>query len=160
MPEWNEDALILSVRPHGESSAVVSVLTVGQGRHAGLVRGGNSSRLRGTLQPGNLVRASWRARLPEQLGQMTLELGKSVPAQFLDDPLRLAGLASVCALLDGTLPEREAQPGLFEGTLALFELLAIEDDENRWLEGYVRWELGLLQAAGFSLDLALSLIHI
>ncbi|MEC8129950.1 MAG: recombination protein O N-terminal domain-containing protein, partial [Pseudomonadota bacterium] len=55
MPEWNEDALILSVRPHGESSAVVSVLTVGQGRHAGLVRGGNSSRLRGTLQPGNLV---------------------------------------------------------------------------------------------------------
>ena len=105
MPEWNEDALILSVRPHGESSAVVSVLTVGQGRHAGLVRGGNSSRLRGTLQPGNLVRASWRARLPEQLGQMTLELGKSVPAQFLDDPLRLAGLASVCALLDGTLPE-------------------------------------------------------
>lgn len=43
MPEWNEDALILSVRPHGKSSAVVSVLTVGQGRHAGLVRGGNSS---------------------------------------------------------------------------------------------------------------------
>lgn len=154
MPEWNEDALILSVRPHGESSAVVSVLTVGQGRHAGLVRGGNSSRLRGTLQPGNLVQAAWRARLPEQLGQMTLELGRSVPAQFLDDPLRLAGLASACALLDGTLPEREAQPGLFEGTLALFELLAIEDDENRWLEGYVRWELGLLQAAGFRLDLA------
>ena len=57
-------------------------------------------------------------------------------------------------MLDGTLPEREAQPGLFEGTLALFELLAIEDDENRWLEGYVRWELGLLQAAGFRLDLA------
>ena len=52
------------------------------------------------------------------------------------------------------LPAREAQPGLVEGTLALFELLAIEDDENRWLEGYVRWELGLLQAAGFRLDLA------
>ena len=59
MPEWNEDALILSVRPHGESSAVVSVLTAEQGRHAGLVRGGSSSRLRGTLQPGNLVQASW-----------------------------------------------------------------------------------------------------
>ena len=24
MPEWNEDALILSVRPHGESSALLS----------------------------------------------------------------------------------------------------------------------------------------
>ena len=60
MPEWSEDALVLSVRPHGESSAVVSVLTAAQGRHAGLVRGGNSSRLRGVLQPGNRVRADWR----------------------------------------------------------------------------------------------------
>ncbi len=153
MPEWNEEALILSVRPHGESSAVVTLLTPGQGRHAGLVRGGNSSRLRGTLQPGNRVQAAWRARLPEQLGQMTLELAHSVPAPLLDDRLRLAGLASACALLDGTLPEREAQPGLYAATQALFDMMAIEDEENRWLEGYVRWELGLLQAAGFRLDL-------
>ena len=153
MPEWNDDGLVLSVRPHGESSAVVTLLTPGQGRHAGLVRGGSSSRLRGTLQPGNQVQAAWRARLPEQLGQMSLELTQSVPAQFLDDKLRLAGLASACALLDGTLPEREVQPGLFEATQALFGLMAIEDEENRWLEGYVRWELGLLQAAGFRLDL-------
>ena len=154
MPEWNEEGVILSVRPHGESSAVVTLLTHGQGRHAGLVRGGNSSRLRGTLQPGNRVQAVWRARLPEQLGQMTLELAQSVPAQFLDDRLRLAGLASACALLDGTLPEREAQPGLYAATQALFDMMAIDDDENRWLEGYVRWELGLLKAAGFRLDLA------
>ena len=70
MPEWREEALILSTRPHGENAAIVTVLTAGQGRHAGLVPGGAGSRLRGTLQPGNLVGAEWRARLPEQLGQM------------------------------------------------------------------------------------------
>ncbi|MEK9744954.1 MAG: recombination protein O N-terminal domain-containing protein, partial [Candidatus Puniceispirillum sp.] len=74
MPDWQADAIILSVRPHGEGNAVVSVLTATQGRHAGLVRGGGGSRLRGTVQPGNRVRASWRARLTEQLGQMQLEL--------------------------------------------------------------------------------------
>ena len=153
MPEWSEDALILSVRPHGENSAVVSVLTAGQGRHAELVRGGSSSRLRGVLQPGNRVQANWRARLEEQLGQMSIELSQSVPALFLDDPLRLAGLASACALLDGSLPEREPHPPLYSATQALLDLMAIEDPDHRWLEGYVRWELGLLQAVGFRLDL-------
>ncbi|HCD21234.1 MAG TPA: DNA repair protein RecO, partial [Alphaproteobacteria bacterium] len=70
MPEWAEEALILSARPHGESGAIVTVLTADQGRHAGLVPGGAGSRLRGTLQPGNRVGAEWRARLPEQLGQL------------------------------------------------------------------------------------------
>ena len=40
MPEWAEEALILSARPHGESGAIVTVLTADQGRHAGLVPGG------------------------------------------------------------------------------------------------------------------------
>ena len=154
MPEWQADALVLSTRPHGEGSVVVTVLTAEAGRHAGLVRGGSSSRMRGVLQPGNRVRVVWRARLPEQLGEMRLELLQSIPALFLDDALRLAGLASICALLDGSLPEREAQPKLFAGTNALLDLISIEDSSNRWLEGYIRWELGLLDAAGFQLDLA------
>ena len=153
MPEWQADALVLSTRPHGEGSAVVTVLTAEVGRHAGLVRGGSSSRMRGVLQPGNRGRASWRARRPEQLGQMQLEPVQSIPALLLDDALRLAGLSSICALLDGSLPEREAQPELFVGTNALFDLISIEDSSNRWLEGYIRWELGLLDAAGFQLDL-------
>ena len=153
MPEWREEALILSARPHGENAAIVTVLTGGQGRHAGLVPGGAGSRMRGTLQPGNLVGAEWRARLPEQLGQMKVEIMQSVPAMVLDDPLRLAGVASACALLDGTLPERDAQPALFAATQALFNLICIDDPDHRWVEGYIRWELGLLQAAGFSLDL-------
>ena len=154
MPEWQADALILSMWSHGEESMIVTVLTAEVGRHAGLVRGGSSSRLRGVLQPGNRVRASWKARLPEQLGQMQIELVQSIPALLMDDALRLAGLSSICALLDGSLPEREAQPELFVGTNALLDLIAIEDSSNRWLEGYVRWELGLLDAAGFQLDLA------
>ena len=154
MPEWQADALVLSTRPHGEGSVVVTVLTAEVGRHVGLVRGGSSSRMRGVLQPGNRVRAAWRARLPEQLGQMQLELLQSIPALLLDDALRLAGLSSICALLDGSLPEREAQPDLFAGTNALLDLISIEDSSNRWLEGYIRWELGLLDAAGFQLDLA------
>ena len=97
MPDWQADSIILSVRPHGEGSAVISVLTNDYGRHAGLVRGGAASNMRGIIQPGNRVRVSWRARLSEQLGQMQIELVQSVPALLLDSPLRLSGVASMFA---------------------------------------------------------------
>ena len=153
MPEWQADAIVISTRPHGEGNAVVSLLTADYGCHAGLVRGGASKKLRGTVQPGNRVRASWRARLSEQLGQMQLELTQAVAARFLDSPMRLAGLASVCALLEEALPEREPNAGLYAGTDALLSVISMDDDDEGWLEGYVRWELGLLHAAGYQLDL-------
>ena len=153
MPEWQADAIIISVRPHGEGNAVVSLLTADYGRHAGLLRGGVSKKMRGTVQPGNRVQASWRARLSEQLGQMQLELTQAVAARFLDSPMRLAGVASVCALLEGALPEREPNETLYAGTDALLSVISMDDDDEGWLEGYVRWELGLLHAAGYQLDL-------
>ena len=153
MPEWQADAIIISARPHGEGNAVVSLLTADYGRHAGLVRGGASRKMRGTVQPGNRVQARWRARLSEQLGQMQVELTQAVAARFLDSPMRLAGVASICALLEGTLPEREPHAGLYAGTDALLSLITMDDNDTGWLEGYVRWELGLLHAAGYQLEL-------
>ena len=84
---------------------------------------------------------------------MQIELIQSVPALLLDSPLRLSGVASMCALLDEALPEREAQPGLYDGSVALLDVIVLDDDNACWLEGYVRWELGLLAAVGYRLDL-------
>src|SRR5260370_29513594 len=62
--EWTDEGIVLGVRRHGESSAIVELLTRGHGRHLGLVRGGAGSRMRPLLQPGNSVRAGWRAGAP------------------------------------------------------------------------------------------------
>src|SRR5689334_25168491 len=66
--EWTDEGIVLGVRRHGESSAIVELLTREHGRHLGLVRGGAGSRTRPLLQPGNSVTAVWRARLDEHLG--------------------------------------------------------------------------------------------
>src|SRR5918996_1932048 len=96
---WQDEGIILAVRRHGESGAVVSVFTGNHGRHAGLVRGGASRRARPVHQIGNRVQAIWRARLADQLGSLTLELARPVAALLLDRPDRLAGVFAACALL-------------------------------------------------------------
>ncbi|ACI98886.1 DNA repair protein RecO [Rhodospirillum centenum] len=146
--EWTDDAIVLSARPHGETAALAVLLTRGHGRHAGLVHGGQSGRMRPVLEPGNRVAARWAARLVEQLGTLALELERATAAGLLEDPLRLAALSSACALVDAALPEREPHPALFDATLALFDALQTEV----WAEIYVRWEIGLLEEAGFGLD--------
>src|SRR5262245_43170299 len=103
--DWEDHGIVLSVRPHGEADAILTLLTEHQGRHAGLVKGGASRRQRAVLQAGNLVQAAWRARLDAQLGNYTVEASRSFSAAALSDPVKLAGLGAVCAMVDTTLPE-------------------------------------------------------
>lgn len=148
--QWTDQGIVLRARRHGESSAIVTLLTRAHGRHAGLVRGGAGRRQRGVLQPGNEVEAAWRGRLAEHLGSFTVELTAARAAPLLDDPLRLAALDSACTLTDAALPEREPHRPLFEAFRILLDALQGEED---WLPVYLRWELGLLGEMGFGLDL-------
>lgn len=147
---WQDEAIVLSARPHGETAAIVQLLTRYQGRHAGLVRGGQSARVRGVYQSGNRVAATWSGRLPEHLGTLECELVDAHAATVLDDPDRLAALASATAVCEGAMPERQPHPACYEGLLALFEAL----ESEHWAEVYVRWELALLAELGFGLDLS------
>lgn len=151
--EWTDEGMVLSARKHGESAAIVQLLTRAHGRHAGLVRGGAGARARGTLQPGNRVHVVWRARLAEHLGAYSCELLHSGGATFLDDALRLAALAASCALAEAALPEREPHPAVFDGLMALIAALESSDRIAGWGRAYVQWELGLLAELGFGLEL-------
>lgn len=147
---WSDEGIVLSVRPHGETAAVLELLTRAHGRHLGLVHGGRSRRLRPVLQMGNHVEATWKARLADQLGYITVELRKGYAASAMENALALAGLSSLCALAR-LLPERDPHPDLYEITLFVLGYL---DDNSIWPALYVRWELNLLAELGFGLDLS------
>lgn len=149
MEQWQDQGIVLAVRRHGENGAVASLLTAGQGRHAGYVRGAQGSKMRGTLEVGNLVDANWRARTADDLGSLSLELSRSPVAHFMQDPLKLAALQAACSLCDTALPEREGHAGLFHGLNALFEAL----QTDVWGAAYVMWEIALLKELGFALNL-------
>ncbi len=144
--EWTDDAVVLSTRRHGESGLIVMLLARRHGRHAGLARG---HKLRAALQPGTLVQARWRARLAEHLGSYALEPATSTSAPLIDDPLRLAALSAACALVEAALAERQPHPPVYDGLVAVLEALS----GDFWDAAYVQWEVGLLGALGFGLDL-------
>lgn len=153
MVDWTDEGIVLAARPHGEGSAVVTLLTQVHGRHAGLVRGAFSGRARGVYQPGNRINAEWRARLVEHLGNYTGELIVGHAAAVLHDPLKLAGLSAACAVADTSLPEREPHPRVHDGLVALLDVMAMEEVGDAWIAAYVSWEIGLLADLGYGLDL-------
>jgi DNA repair protein RecO (recombination protein O) len=148
--EWRDEGIILSVRPHGETSAIADIFTASRGRTLGLVRGGRSRRQRPVLQPGNIVAVHWRARLEDHLGNFTVEPLFLKAGGLIDEPFKLAGLTTLTALSQ-LVPEREPHPKIYAALRLTLE--ALEDDDI-WPALLVRWEMGLLDELGFGLDLA------
>jgi len=151
MIEWRDQGILLSARPHGESAAIVEVLTEQKGRHAGVVRGGASRKLAPVLQTGAQLDLTWKARLEDHLGSFSVELIKSRSAAAMGDRLSLAGVAAVASLLVSALPERESHTALYWRTVGLFDMLG---DIALWPLAYLRWEMALLEELGFGLDLS------
>ena len=102
------------------------------------------------LQPGNDVRATWKARHEEQLGTLVLEGLDLRAARIMDTAVALHGTNLVCALAR-LLPEREPQPELHAVVTALLDGIAERDGTPAAL---VRFELTLLRELGFGLDLS------
>jgi hypothetical protein len=69
----------------------------------------------------------------------------------MSDRTALAGLNAIGALLVTLLPEREPNPEVYDRTVALADALAA--GEWDWPAQYAQWEVELLAALGFGLDL-------
>jgi DNA repair protein RecO (recombination protein O) len=147
--QWTDEGIVLGTRRHGESSAIVELLTREHGRHLGLVRGGSGSRHKPILQAGNTVRAIWRARLDAHLGNYTIE-GVNLRAEsFFDAPHAVYGLTHLAALMR-LLPERDPHPSLYE---QFNHILGCLDDTSIAASMVIRFEYTLLAELGFGLDL-------
>jgi DNA repair protein RecO (recombination protein O) len=148
--EWSDDAIVLAMRPHGETSLVAEVLTRDHGRHSGLVRGARG--VRAILQPGNTLRAQWRARLSEHLGNFTLELANARAGLLMESRSGLAGLNAFAAVASAAFPERESHAPAYVASEILLEAMT-RGGFSSWAPLFVRWEVGVLQELGFGLEL-------
>jgi DNA repair protein RecO (recombination protein O) len=148
--EWTDEAIVLGVKRHGESSVILELMTQAHGRHLGLVRGGAGTRMRGVLQPGNALRATWRARLDEHLGNYAVEGTNLRAGGYLSAAHAVHGvthLAALCRLL----AERESHAAIYAGLEIILDRL---DDPQAVAPMIARFELDFLAELGFGLDLS------
>ena len=148
--EWRGAGILVAVRRHGESSAIIEVFTETHGLHSGVVRGGAGRRMGPILQPGAQLDVVWRARLEDHIGSYTVEPIRSRAAAAMADRLMLAGLNAVTSLLSYCLPERQTHAALYRQTEQLLDLL---EHPEVWPLAYLTWEMALLAEVGFSLQL-------
>lgn len=146
------EAIILSVRQHGENNAIVRALTAAHGLQAGYVRGGRSRRIRPVLQPANLVLGEWRARTEEQLAGLTLELIHS-RAPLFAQALPAAALEWVTALTATALPEGQPYPRLYSALDGVIAAIEAAPAARGWTVALARFELLVLAELGYGLEL-------
>lgn len=150
--QWRDEGLILGGRRFGESGLILDVLTATRGRQSGLIYGGASRKKRPQYEAGNTLQLAWTGRLEEQLGRFEVaEVLSSRAAFHLESATALAAISAVTALLRGAVDEGDAAAStLYTPTHMVLDRLS---QPEIWPALYARWELGLLSALGFGLDL-------
>ncbi len=152
--EWRDEALVLAVQRYGEADALMTVLTPNEGKARGFVRGGSGKRARGTLQPGNSLMVTWRARIEDSLGRFSYDLVESPLGSIIASGKRLSALSAGLATVQVALPEREKHEAVYRALQAYIAFVASDDLRTEDLgQALVKLELGLLADLGYGLAL-------
>ena len=145
-------AIVCSLRTHGEHGAIIRLMTPEQGLIAAYVRGARGRRMRPVLMAGNIVQARLSARTETQLPQSEIELERS-RGPLLSEPLLAAAIEWATVLTATSLPEGQPYPRLYQALEGLLDAIEAAPSANGWGAAMVRYELLLLAELGFGLDL-------
>lgn len=136
-------SFLVGAIPFEEHKFRISFLTPEYGRYTGILKAKHPPVI------GAFGVARWQARLADSIGTVYWEEGENPLALCLNHKQRVLCLSSLCTLINAFLPERQAFPDFTLKTYAYIHNI-LEDD---FLKNYVLWELSLLKAIGFGLDL-------
>ena len=141
-------AILCASRAHGESGAVIRMLTADHGMLAAYCAGARGRRLRPVLIPGNLVDAEISARSSSQLPFAKVVLVTS-RGPWLGEPLASAAIAWATALTATSLPEGHPYPALYEALGGLLDAICHAPSARGWSRALAAYEALLLRELGY-----------
>ena len=145
--QWNSEAIIIKQQQFSDDKLLCWLFSETHGVYKGLIS--LNKKTRNQIQVGNIVNATWTARLPEHLGSYYCDMLKPLSMAIINDKLKLTSVASLCSILS-LLPERILEAKIYDHSIIY--LLTLKDHKN-WLTEYLKLELILLQEIGYGLDL-------
>ena len=141
-------AILCASRAHGETAAVIRLLTAEHGMLAAYCAGARGRRLRPVLIPGNVVDAEISARSASQLPFAKVELVES-RGPWLGEPLASAAIAWATALTATSLPEGHPYPALYEALGGVLDAICHAPSARGWSRALVAYEALLLRELGY-----------
>ena len=141
-------AILCASRAHGETAAVIRMLTADHGLLAAYCAGARGRRLRPVLIPGNLLDAEISARSASQLPFAKVELVES-RGPWLGEPLASAAIAWSCALTATALPEGHPYPPLYQALGGLLDAICHAPSARGWSRALAAYEALLLRELGY-----------
>ena len=153
---WKDKAIVLSKINYSENSLILKAFTLNNGIKTGLVKGGKKLNKSNIFEAGNLVTLEWKGRNEDVLGIFNCDLLEANSAIYLNDSKKFMSIISMLNLIEFSFLENESESELFLSTYELIKLIL--NNEENWLEVYVKWELLLLKKIGFGLELSTCIV--
>jgi DNA repair protein RecO (recombination protein O) len=153
---WKDKAIVLSKINYSENSLILKAFTLNNGIKTGLVKGGKKLNKSNIFEAGNLVTLEWKGRNEDVLGIFNCDLLEANSAIYLNDSKKFMSIISMLNLIEFSFLENESENELFLSTYELIKLIL--NNEENWLEVYVKWELLLLKKIGFGLELSTCIV--
>lgn len=143
---FEDEGIIIDVKPQGEKQAILTFFTQEHGLHKGIitVTKANSS----YLQAGVIHKVTWTARLSEHLGSWQIDPIYTPIPFVLNNKLALLALTCACEFLSSVLPEREPHTLLYD----YFEDLVKGFESHHWFHLYCYFECELVRSIAMPLN--------
>lgn len=148
--KFSDLGIILESTDFQERSSLVTILS----KDHGLVRAFVKYKGKPPLpQKGDTVNFHYYSRLPENLGNITMEIALPTSSLFIFDAPKIHALESALYLLSNTLREFDPCQNIFYASERLIKSLIEHDKPALYWKDYALFELELLNNLGFGLNL-------
>lgn len=149
--ELRSEGIITKIKPFRNNSYIITCFTSKYGVLTGLGYI-NKKNLGSEITKGSIVNVLWKARLPEHLGRLTLELVKLDVLSLYFNKLSLLTWGASIELINKFLNENEPHEELYKILIDLSQSIASEKPLDI-AKNYIAFEVALLREIGYGLDL-------
>ena len=146
--QWTSEAIVIKQQAFNDDKSLCWIFSATNGLYKGLFT--LNKKARSQIQIGSITISTWKARLPEHLGNYYCELLKPLSMAIINNNQKLSSVVSICDILSYCLPEKVPEEKIYDHLISY--LLALKDNKN-WVIDYLKLELTILKELGYGLHL-------
>ena len=146
---WDDTGFLISKNKYNENSLISEIYTRNHGKVTGLIFGGTSRKIKNYLQIGNQLHVNYNSKSENKIGYFKLEIQNPFSPIYFENRKKITCIYSAMNLIRLLTAESQSNIDIFSLIEKFYNIIS----KDKWLKDYIFWELELLKALGFDLEL-------